>query len=132
MLLGDRFGVNHKNTGSTRGQNRSSQPKTGSTRAQNTVKKVSDLFVVLGLLIIFHCIFGVLKYSKNGELMIPDGFQYFLDDFWNFQKVHQIWTRAPCIYLWLLLYQNTSENSKKYVGTSSQNIILADMDFKKL
>ena len=30
--------------------------------------------------------------------MIPGGFQYFLDDFWNFQNVHQIWTRAPCMH----------------------------------
>ena len=30
--------------------------------------------------------------------MIPDGSQCFLDHFWNFQNVHQIWTRAPCIY----------------------------------
>ena len=26
--------------------------------------------------------------------MIPDGCQYFLDDFWNFQKNNKIWTRA--------------------------------------
>ena len=30
--------------------------------------------------------------------MIPDGLQYFLDDFWNFQFCHQILTRAPRIY----------------------------------
>ena len=30
--------------------------------------------------------------------MTPDQLQYFLDDFWNFQNVHQIWTHAPRIY----------------------------------
>ena len=27
--------------------------------------------------------------------MIPDGFQYLLHDFWNFQHVHQFWARTP-------------------------------------
>ena len=41
--------------------------------------------------------------------MIPDLLQYFLDDFWNFQKSHQIWTRGPRIY-----HQNTPKNKGKY------------------
>ena len=30
--------------------------------------------------------------------MISDRLQYFLDDFWNFQKINQIWTLGPRIY----------------------------------
>ena len=41
--------------------------------------------------------------------MIPDEFPYFFDDFWNFQNLHQIWTRAPRIH-----HQNTSTNTRKY------------------
>ena len=41
--------------------------------------------------------------------MIPDGFQHFSDDFWNFQFFHQIWPRAPRIY-----HQNTLKNIRKY------------------
>ena len=62
--------------------------------------------------------------------MIPDGFQYCLDDFWNFQNVHQIWTRAPRIYDFCYT-KNTSKNIGKYMGTSLKHIIVTDMDFKK-
>ena len=47
--------------------------------------------------IICYCISG-FKLFQKGWLMIPDGFQYFLDGFWNFQNFHKIWTRAPRIY----------------------------------
>ena len=40
--------------------------------------------------------------------MIPDGFQYFLDDFWHFQHVHQIWTFTP-----LSLCRNASQDTRK-------------------
>ena len=30
--------------------------------------------------------------------MIPDGFQYFLHYFWNFQNFHKIWLLTPRIY----------------------------------
>ena len=43
--------------------------------------------------------------------MIPDILQSSLDDLWNFQSVHQVWTRGPCIY-----YRSTSNNKKKYGG----------------
>ena len=52
--------------------------------------------------------------------MIPDGFQYLLDDFWNFQKFHQIWTRAPCIYSFYytkiiqIILENIWEHPYKY------------------
>ena len=39
--------------------------------------------------------------------MIPDGFQYFLDDLWNFQNFSQIWTRGPRIH-----HQNASKNAR--------------------
>ena len=59
--------------------------------------------------------------------MIPDGFQYFLDDFWNFQNVHQIWTLTPRIY-----HQNTKKYIRKFMGTSFKNIICAYLEFKKV
>ena len=34
--------------------------------------------------------------------------QYFLDDFWNFQKIYQIWTLGPRIY-----HQHTSKDTEK-------------------
>ena len=61
--------------------------------------------------------------------MIPDRFQYFLDDLWNFENFTKSWTYYWSFldpwtpYLWLLLYQNTSTNIKKYMGTSWKNII---------
>ena len=51
--------------------------------------------------------------------MIPDGFQYFLDDFWNFRNVHQIWTRATRIY-----HQNASKNKRKLGKHPFKNIIV--------
>ena len=54
-------------------------------------------------------IFAVLIIPK--WLMIPDGFQYFLDDFWNFQKNHQIWTHAP-----RSCHTNASKQIRKYGG----------------
>ena len=41
--------------------------------------------------------------------MIPDISRYFLDHFWNFQIVHQIWSLTPLIY-----HQNTLMNTRKY------------------
>ena len=40
--------------------------------------------------------------------MIPDRFHYFLDDFWNFENLGNIWTRSPPNY-----YQNASTNTRK-------------------
>ena len=40
--------------------------------------------------------------------MIPDGFQYFFDDFWNFQNFVKIWTRNPPNYC-----QFTLKNTRK-------------------
>ena len=40
--------------------------------------------------------------------MIPDGLQYSLDDFSNFENVDQIWTRIPPNY-----YKITSKNTRK-------------------
>ena len=34
--------------------------------------------------------------------MIPDGFQYLLDDFWNFQFFYQTWTLTPLFYVEML------------------------------
>ena len=57
--------------------------------------------------------------------MIPDGFQYFLDDFWNLQKIHQIWTRAHRTY-----HKNASKNTR-HMDTSLQNIIFHISTFRK-
>ena len=40
--------------------------------------------------------------------MIPDRLRCFLNDFWNFEKNHQICTRRPPNY-----YQNASTNTRK-------------------
>ena len=43
--------------------------------------------------------------------MIPDLWQYFLDEFWNFPNspnIDQVWTCGPRIY-----YQNTIKNTRK-------------------
>ena len=56
--------------------------------------------------------------------MIPDRFQYFLDDFCNFENFTKSWTYdwsflGPWTpYLWLFLYQNTSKTIRKFMGTS--------------
>ena len=44
--------------------------------------------------------------------MFPGLLQYFVDAFWNFEIVHQIWTRRPCIYR-----QNISKNTRKITCT---------------
>ena len=41
--------------------------------------------------------------------MIPDGFQYFFNDFWNFQNVNQTWT---CFLSFLC--RNASTNTRTY------------------
>ena len=54
--------------------------------------------------------------------MIPDGLQYFLDDFWNLQKNHQIWTFTPLLYLEML--QTIQENMETFKTYFSYLIIL--------
>ena len=44
--------------------------------------------------------------------MIPGGFQYFVDDFWNFQNVHQNLTLTPRIY-----HQNASKHIRTIMET---------------
>ena len=51
--------------------------------------------------------------------MIPDQLQYFLDDFWNFQNVHQIWTCGPRIY-----HQKTTKNIRKFMESSLKVLFL--------
>ncbi len=41
---------------------------------------------------------GGFELFQNGWLMMPDRLQYFWDDFWNFQKIGQIWTLGPRVY----------------------------------
>ena len=56
--------------------------------------------------------------------MIPEGFQYFLDDFWNFQFVHQVLTlTSPYLSL------KDIKDMKKQMGTSLNNIIVAYLNF---
>ena len=45
--------------------------------------------------------------------------QYFLDDFWNFEKSDQIWTLGALIY-----HQNTSKDQEKY-GTILGHILFS-------
>ena len=52
--------------------------------------------------------------------MIPDGLQYFLDDFWNFQKCYQLWTLGPCIY-----HQKYCKKYKNSMGASLENIFIS-------
>ena len=40
--------------------------------------------------------------------MFPDGFQYFLDHFWNFKSAYQIWAFSA-----LLVYRNVSYKTRK-------------------
>ena len=64
--------------------------------------------------------------------------QYFLDDPGNFENFTNSWTYywsflGPWTpYLWLFLYQNTSKNIRKFMGTSWENIILTFWNFKKI
>ena len=57
--------------------------------------------------------------------MIPDGFRYFLNDFWNFRFCCQIWTRGPCSD-----HQNTS-NVQEIWQRPLEDTILTYMNFKK-
>ena len=48
-------------------------------------KELSELFLFFSCFV--NCLlwyFWGFWLCQNGELMIPDGFQYFWDDFWNF------------------------------------------------
>ena len=51
---------------------------------------------------------GEFELFPNGELMIPDRLQYFLEHFRNDQKYDKIWTLGPRIY-----HQNLSTNPRK-------------------
>ena len=55
--------------------------------------------------------------------MIPDRFQYFLDDSGNFENLVKIWSRNPPNY-----YQNASNNTRKIMESSWKNIILSIWD----
>ena len=93
-LLSDRRRLQHTRKIPSRIQT----PKTVPNSAWNTARFLSDLLVFLVLFNVIVWYFWGFNYSKNGELMIIDGSQHFLAVFWNFQKFHQIWTRAPRIY----------------------------------
>ena len=54
-------------------------------------------------------LFGFYGVCIIPKWLIPDRLQYFLDDFWNFQKIVKIWTRGPINY-----YQNTPKIQNKY------------------
>ena len=56
--------------------------------------------------------------------MIPDGFQYFLDDFWNFQYFHQTCPLTP-----LFLCRNASNNPRN-LWKHLKNIIFISHHFK--
>ena len=55
--------------------------------------------------------------------MIPAGFQYFLDDVWNFQNVHQIWTVHLFLYVELLKKTKEYGNILKTYYFSYLNIL---------
>ena len=59
--------------------------------------------------------------------MIPDRFQYFLDDFGNFENSVKIWTRRPpnC-------YQNVSKNTRTIMDPSWKNIMYVNMGLRKI
>ena len=62
--------------------------------------------------------------------IIKSRFHYFRGQnliFWWFLDFPTLGTP----YLWLLLYQNTSKNIWKYMGTSFKNIIFTYLDFKQ-
>ena len=52
--------------------------------------------------------------------MINDGFQYFLDNFWNFQNVHQIWT-----FPLLLLCRNATQYTRQITETSLKHLFIS-------
>ena len=43
--------------------------------------------------------------------MIPDRFQYLLDDFWNFENLVKTWTHRPPNY-----YKNAAQNTRTIWG----------------
>ena len=57
-----------------------------------------QLWVFYGLLII-----------PEWLIKVPDIFPYFLDDFWNFQNVHQVWPLTLLSY-----HKNASRNTRNY------------------
>ena len=59
--------------------------------------------------------------------MIPDRFQYFLDDFWNFDNLVEFWTRRPASYI-----QNAFRKYKTIMGTSWKHIIFVNLGLKKI
>ena len=72
---------------------------------------ISNLRIIILTTNIVFIVFGYGFYGfllfLNGELRLPDIFQYFLKHFWNFQNVDQIWTPRPLVY-----YHNTSTNTR--------------------
>ena len=58
--------------------------------------------------------------------MIPDGLQYFLDHFWNFQNVHQI---LPLTFLFY--HQRISKNTRTSME-SSLKILFPYLDMSEL
>ena len=72
--------------------------------------KIRQIFCVLRcfFLAFYICLslFGDFNYSI-WLITVPDIFQYFLDHFWHFQNVHQIWALTLLIY-----HKNTSKNTR--------------------
>ena len=57
--------------------------------------------------------------------MIPDRLQFFLNDFWNFEKLVKICARGPPNY-----YQNAFNNARN-MGTSWKHIIFVNLGLNK-
>ena len=59
--------------------------------------------------------------------MIPDRLQYFLDDFWNFEKVVKIWTRRLTNY-YKMIFKNARnvESSLEILIFVSENMKISN------
>ena len=74
-------------------------------------KQLGEFLFFSYVFILCYGIFGVLIIPK-WQIKVRGLFQYFLDDFWNFQHVNQIWTLTP---LFCTQLQETYGNSLKHI-----------------
>ena len=61
--------------------------------------------------------------------MILDGFQYLLDDFWNFQFVTKIWTFS---FLYVEMLRAIQENRWKHYQTYFSYLIILEIQKNKI
>ena len=104
----------------------SNRAKMESNRAKKHGKEIMWFVGFSWFLSVRLMFVGGFELFRNGSFMIPDGFQYFLGHFWNFDKCDQMSTPGPLIY-----YKNTWKSIRKTMDAFLRNMMFCEYGYLK-